>query len=197
MKRASGALSFFYNWGRHKINDGYHPGGYAAGIPLQLQRPHAGRVVVSKRNALRRQPPDRGFRLSALRRRIMEPHGVLPANVIPGVDKQMDEFAGYVDFRQDLGELALSGCGHPRRPPFARRHGMDSARAAFRSTLPRQTEVKAMVSKGFRNPTIREMYMFPPQNPDLNGGKPDELRVVFLAAGVGRRFVLRHKSLLH
>ena len=24
-----------------------------------------------------------------------------------------------------------------------------------------------MVSKGFRNPTIREMYMFPPQNPDL------------------------------
>ena len=24
--RTSGALSFFYNWGRHKINDGYHPG---------------------------------------------------------------------------------------------------------------------------------------------------------------------------
>jgi len=24
-----------------------------------------------------------------------------------------------------------------------------------------------MVSKGFRFPTIREMYMFPPQNPDL------------------------------
>ena len=23
---------------------------------------------------------------------------------VPGVDKQMDEFAGYVDFRQDLGE---------------------------------------------------------------------------------------------
>ena len=25
--RTSGAVSFFYNWGRHKINDGYHPGG--------------------------------------------------------------------------------------------------------------------------------------------------------------------------
>ena len=24
--RTSGALSFFYNWGRHRINDGYHPG---------------------------------------------------------------------------------------------------------------------------------------------------------------------------
>ena len=29
------------------------------------------------------------------------------------------------------------------------------------------TSVKAIMSKGFRNPTIREMYMFPPQNPDL------------------------------
>ena len=33
-------------------------------------------------------------------------------------------------------------------------------------------EIKAMASKGFRNPTIREMYMFPPQNPDL---KPEKL----------------------
>jgi len=24
--RTSGAVSFFYNWGRHRINDGYHPG---------------------------------------------------------------------------------------------------------------------------------------------------------------------------
>ena len=32
--------------------------------------------------------------------------------------------------------------------------------------------MKAMMSKGFRNPTIREMYMFPPQNPDL---RPESL----------------------
>jgi iron complex outermembrane receptor protein len=32
--------------------------------------------------------------------------------------------------------------------------------------------LKAIVSKGFRNPSIREMYMFPPQNPDL---KPERL----------------------
>lgn len=38
--------------------------------------------------------------------------------------------------------------------------------------LPENAEIKAMASKGFRNPTIREMYMFPPQNPDL---KPEKL----------------------
>ena len=34
------------------------------------------------------------------------------------------------------------------------------------------TSIKAIASKGFRNPTIREMYMFPPPNPDL---KPERL----------------------
>ena len=33
-------------------------------------------------------------------------------------------------------------------------------------------ELKASAAKGFRYPTIREMYMFPPQNPDL---RPERL----------------------
>ena len=35
-----------------------------------------------------------------------------------------------------------------------------------------QGEIKLIANRGFRNPTIREMYMFPPQNPDL---KPENL----------------------
>ena len=33
--------------------------------------------------------------------------------------------------------------------------------------LPQDASLKAMASKGFRNPTIRELYMFRPANPDL------------------------------
>ncbi|MBQ5682369.1 MAG: TonB-dependent receptor, partial [Peptococcaceae bacterium] len=33
-------------------------------------------------------------------------------------------------------------------------------------------QLKTVVAKGFRFPTIREMYMFPPQNADL---KPEKL----------------------
>ena len=33
--------------------------------------------------------------------------------------------------------------------------------------LPGNAEMKMMVSKGFRNPTICEMYMFCPANPEL------------------------------
>lgn len=38
--------------------------------------------------------------------------------------------------------------------------------------LPRSIELKASASKGFRYPILREMYMFPPQNPDL---KPESM----------------------
>ena len=38
--------------------------------------------------------------------------------------------------------------------------------------LPENAVLKAMVGKGYRNPTIREMFIFPPQNPDL---KPEKL----------------------
>ena len=78
----------------------------------------------------------------------------------------MDEFAGYVDFRQDLGEwLSLDAGIRVDHHSHIGTEWIPQGGLSFH--LPRQTEVKAMVSKGFRNPTIREMYMFPPQNPDL------------------------------
>ena len=38
--------------------------------------------------------------------------------------------------------------------------------------LPHDAELKVSASKGFRYPILREMYMFPPQNPDL---KPESM----------------------
>ena len=38
--------------------------------------------------------------------------------------------------------------------------------------LPANAEIKLSAAKGFRYPTIREMYMFPPRNPDL---KPERI----------------------
>ena len=64
--------------------------------------------------------------------------------------------------------------------------------------LPRQMEVKAMVSKGFRNLYHLVMYMFPPQNSsDLMAESLMSYEGSFLSNGVGRCFVLRHKPLLH
>lgn len=46
------------------------------------------------------------------------------------------------------------------------------AQAGLAFHLPHTIELKASASKGFRYPILREMYMFPPQNPDL---KPESM----------------------
>ena len=47
---------------------------------------------------------------------------------------------------------------------------MPQAGLAFH--LPHDAELKVSTSKGFRYPILREMYMFPPQNPNL---KPESM----------------------
>ena len=172
--RTSGAVSFFYNWGRHKINDGYHPGGepqkshfnskdrmlgiswYQSAtlftgnrLTVGFDYQHFGGESWNKVVAIDEAKP-----------------GQQIGDHIPGVDKQMDEFAGYVDFRQDINRwLSLDAGVRIDHHSHVGTEWIPQGGLAFH--LPRQAELKAMVSKGFRNPTIREMYMFPPQNPDL------------------------------
>ncbi len=75
-----------------------------------------------------------------------------------GVDKQMDEFAGYVDFRQDLGDwLSLNAGIRVDHHSHVGTEWIPQGGLSFH--LPEQTEMKAMVSKGFRNPTIRDVYV--------------------------------------
>ena len=78
----------------------------------------------------------------------------------------MDEFAGYVDFRQDISSwFSLDAGIRVDHHSHVGTEWIPQGGLAFH--LPKNAELKAMVSKGYRNPTIREMYMFPPANPEL------------------------------
>lgn len=82
------------------------------------------------------------------------------------VDKHENEVAGYVDFRQDVGKWLTFNAG--LRVDHHSRVGTEWVpQAGLAFHLPHTIELKASASKGFRYPILREMYMFPPQNPDL------------------------------
>lgn len=77
-----------------------------------------------------------------------------------------NEIAGYVDFRQDLARWLTVDAGLR----------VDNHNITGTELIPQagivirpidQGDLKAMVSKGFRNPTMREMYLYPPSNTDL------------------------------
>ena len=168
-EKTSGALSFFYNWGDHWINDGYQPGGE----PLQYRFNSNDQMLgVSWYQSIQLF---QGNRLTVgadyfhfggeAWNQFFDGHRETSAN------KSLNEVAGYVDFRQDIAAWLTLDAG--ARVDYHSQTGTEFIpQVGLAFHLPENVEIKAMASKGFRNPTIREMYMFPPQNPDL---KPEKL----------------------
>ena len=77
-----------------------------------------------------------------------------------------NEIAGYVDFRQDIASWLTIDAG--LRIDHHSVSGTEWIPQGGIVVRPMPTgEVKAMVSKGFRNPTMREMYLYPPSNEEL------------------------------
>ncbi len=168
--KTSGALSFFYNWGKHWINDGYTPsegetsqdGRFKSrdnmmGVSLyQSTQFFTGNRITLGIDWFRyggRAWTDYVAGENAGTRRDL-------------VDKHEDEVAGYVDFRQDLGHWLTLNAG--LRADHHSRVGTEWVpQAGLAFHLPHAIELKASAAKGFRYPILREMYMFPPQNPDL------------------------------
>lgn len=169
-EKTSGGLSFFYNWGDHWINDGYTPStgespqearfnshDYMTGISLYQST----QFFTGNRITL-------GFDWFRYGGRAWNEYvsGEKVGTTFDLVDKQEDELAGYIDFRQDFCSWLTFNAG--LRVDHHSRVGTEWVpQAGLAFHLPQAMELKASVSKGFRYPILREMYMFPPQNPDL------------------------------
>ena len=173
--RTSGGFSFFYNWGDHWINDGYTP---SAG-----EQPQDGRfnsfddmMGLSLYQSARFFTGNRitfGFDWFRYGGEAWTEYvkGEKAGTREDIVDKHEDEVAGYVDFRQDIGTWLTFNAG--LRIDHHSRIGTEWVpQAGLAFHLPHNMELKASASKGFRYPILREMYMFPPQNPDL---KPESM----------------------
>lgn len=174
-EKTSGAASFFYNWGNHWINDGY--------TPPKGETPQESRFLsfdnmmgLSLYQSTQFFPGNRitvGFDWFRYGGHAWNKFvsGEKAGTTSDLVDKHEDELAGYVDFRQDMGSWLTLDAGV--RVDHHSRVGTEwIPQAGLSFHLPRTIELKASASKGFRYPILREMYMFPPQNPDL---KPESM----------------------
>lgn len=174
-ERTSGAVSFFYNWGNHWINDGYTPStGEGPQDDRFNSRDNMMGVSVYQSILL-----FKGSRIT-LGLDWFRYGGHAWSEYVSGentgttsdlVDKHEDEMAGYIDLRQDIGSWLTFNAG--LRADHHSRVGLEWVpQAGLAFHLPHDMELKTSTSKGFRYPILREMYMFPPQNPDL---KPESM----------------------
>lgn len=168
-EKTSGALRAFYNWGNHNINDGYslgaqprqyifhsidHNGGFLLYQSFRLFQGNSFTVGVDYKNWGGKARNDS---INGNRQQL--------------VDKKVDEAAGYLIVQQDLYDrISLNaGVRYEHNSTFG---GAWIPQAGITVRPFEGNTLKASLSKGFRSPNIREMYMFPPQNPDL---KPESM----------------------
>ena len=165
LRNSRGAVSAFYNWGVHRINDGYSAGDSPLDYRFRSQDAIAGAMLYQsftllKGNRTMVGADYRHFGGKALNRYLDGSADKIIA------DKEMDNVAAYIDLQQQLTPWLTLDAGV--RMDYNSHIGTEWVpQGGIAVQLPRNMQLKAMVSKGFRFPTIREMYMFPPQNPDL------------------------------
>lgn len=163
----SGALKLFYNFGMHEINDGYSLSG---GAPRDyLFRSTDNMLGVSLYQAVSLftgSSITAGLDLQRLSGHAWNSYlDSRPDQEI--IETGINDAAGYLNVEQRIFAKLLLNAGV--RADNNSRTGMEwipSVGLSFPASD--ATALKAVVSKGFRNPTIREMYMFPPQNPNLD-----------------------------
>lgn len=169
-EKTSGALSFFYNWGKHWINDGYNPGETPLDYRFNSRDNMLGvswfqSIQLFRGNRLTAGVDYFRFGGESWNQAIGD------GNRETSADKTQDEVAGYVDFRQHLWNWLTFDAG--MRIDHHSEVGTEWVpQFGLSFHLPHAIELKAMAGKGFRYPTIREMYMFRPANPDL---KPERM----------------------
>ena len=166
--RTQGAVSLFYSWGDHWINDGYAPGATPKLFRFISYDELLGASAWQSASLFDGNRLTLGFDYYRYGGKA-DNHfvdGPTAGQDVPQVDEREDEFAGYLEMRQAIGSLLTLNAG--LRVDHHSKAGTELVPqfgAAFH--LPANAQIKLSVGKGFRYPIIREMYMYPPQNKDL------------------------------
>ena len=179
--KTSGALRAFYNWGHHKIDDGYNPGGTPNPYLFYSDDHNAGFLLYQSFRLVKGNSFTVGIDYKNWGGNAWQDS--INGNQNELVNKTVNEVAGYVIMQQDLFDKVSLNAGvrYEHNSIFG---GEWIPQAGFTVRPFEGNVIKASLSKGFRSPNIREMYMFPPQNPDL---KPE--RMMNYEVSIGQTFL--------
>ena len=177
-ERTSGGLSVYDNFGRHKINDGYNAIGGKPQTDLFRSKDavigaswyQSAQLFDGNRTTVGVDYQHIYGRAYYTNRKTGE-IVTTPQRLLQSSHSHANEVAGYVDFRQDLASWLTVDAG-VRYDHHSVSGGEWIPQAGIVVRPMDSGEVKAMVSKGFRNATPKEMYLYKSANEEL---KPERL----------------------
>lgn len=163
--RTSGGASLFYSWGDHWINDGYNVGATPKMFRFTSYDEMLGVSAWQSINLFEGNRVTAGVDFYRYGGKVVyDSIGNRTDSLL--IDRRENELAGYIEMRQDIGTWLTLNAGLRADHHFSiGTEFVPQAGAAFH--LPANAEIKLSVAKGFRYPTFKDNYLFPPQNPDL------------------------------
>ena len=180
-EKASGALRVFYNWGNHRINDGYHAGEQPQTYLFRSTDHNVGVQLYESFHLFTGNHFTVGIDYKNWGGHAWNDNN--DGTRTETIDKSVSETAAYVIMQQDFFEKlgVNAGVRYEHNSMFGG-EWVPQAGLTFR---PFEGNVwKASLSKGFRSPNIRELYMYMPANPDL---QPE--RMMNYEISVGQTFL--------
>ena len=168
-KNTNGRISVYDNFGRHKINDGYAEG---AKPQTRFFRSKDALMGVSMYQSAETEDGSR-FTLGFDYQNIYgdayytsrETGEVLETKNKQSAEVRNHEVAGYADFRHDFAKVTVDAGLRVDHHSVAGLEMIPQFGVAYRPV--ESGTAKAMASKGFRNPTMKDMYLYPPSNENL------------------------------
>lgn len=175
--KMSGALRLFYNWGNHKINDGYDPGEEPLTYLFRSDDHNMGVLLYESFRLFKGNNFTVGIDYKNWGGHAWNDNNDGSESEI--VDKTVNETAGYVIMQQDLFDMVSLNAGV--RYEHSSTYGGEWVPQGGVTVRPFEGNmIRASVSKGFRSPNLREMYMWGAANPDL---KPESMINYEIAVG--------------
>lgn len=164
--KTNGGLNLYYTFGNHKINDGHAPSATPKANYFRSKDALMGITWYQSTRFFEGNRTTIGLDYQHIYGKAWNQVMATGEELDAMVDKRENEIAGYVDFRQDLTDWLTVDAGIR----------VDNHSQAGTEWIPQggivvrpidNGDLKATVSKGFRNPTIREMYLFGTKNDEL------------------------------
>ncbi len=171
----SGAISVYDNFGRHKLNDGHAPDAAPQTRLFRSKDALAGVAWYQSAVLFAGNRTTVGVDYQHIYGNAYytsrETGEILETQNKQSGRRHMNEIAAYVNFHQDISSWLTVDAGlRVDHHSVAGTELIPQGGIVVRPTS--TSEVKASVGKGFRNPTMREMYLYPPSNEEL---KPERL----------------------
>lgn len=163
----NGGLQAYINWGKHKVDDGNAPGTLPKDYLFNSTDYNMGITIYQNMNLWVANSLSVGIDFQHWGGHVWNTGKDDPTVITSESKHHVNEIAGYVMMQQGFFNDILNVNGGVRLQ-HGSTYGNEWVPQAGVIVKPGySSEIKLSFSKGFRSPNIRELYLYPPANPDL------------------------------